>query len=199
MGIVTPFIAYLIINVLVRELVNRCNLLLRLYWGKYYLKGIWTYYYTDRQTEDKKFGIITIDQDIEGIHFASTGLFCNETEIGGRRSDTKSAHDAIFSGHKEIIFFTERRDHDLANSEPFYTKIIVTIGTPAKRRKISLKYTNHLNAYATVYGGGKNGQIHSDAEWFKEQDVKTELEARKLLIERMRKIDSTDQFVSHSK
>ena len=79
-------------------LVNHSDFLLKLYWGKLYIKGYWSYEYMINGK--KMYGAWCIDQDIESVTIKGFGI----TKDGIRRSDVQSLTSLMPCGNDyEIV------------------------------------------------------------------------------------------------
>ncbi len=88
---------------LITKLINHFEPLLKLYWGKMYIKGYWSYTYI--VNNKKKYGAWCIEQDMDSITIKGFGL----TAEGIRRSDVQSLTSLIPRGNDfEVV--NMRRD-----------------------------------------------------------------------------------------
>jgi hypothetical protein len=109
-----PFVANLIITFLIsatiheflfgllNKMISHFEVLLKLFWGKKYIKGYWSYTYIING--DKKFGAWCIDQDIDTITIKGFGI----TKDGVRRSDVQSITSLISRGNDYEVVNTRR-------------------------------------------------------------------------------------------
>ena len=85
------------------KIIEHSDLLLKLFWGKLYIKGFWSYTYI--VDGEKKYGAWCIDQDLDSITIKGFGL----SRDGSRRSDVQSVTSLIRRGNDfEVI--NMRRD-----------------------------------------------------------------------------------------
>lgn len=185
-SIITPFGAYTIISTIIKFLINNIQFLLKIFWGEYYIAGIWLYTYTIKGK--LYYGYNRLTQDIYGVMFEGSGIFPDGSEIGLQRSKVSSAHPALIQDNHTIIFLNKRRRTELeTGSDDCYSKTSFTLDMPIKRKYSMISYPTRIHAYTVVYGGVNNGAIHKDCELLKHENIKTVYEARVELMKMAKK------------
>lgn len=152
---ILSFPLYFVVFYVLRYTVNRNQTLLRLYWGKLYLDGIWSYTYLKEGDLDRKryFGVWKFSQDIYGTRVEGFGL----TDTFQIRSRVKSVVDMRRNGDNyELInmrFDTIQveRDNYSITSISFDDGGIGLFGIPTQ-----------FKSRTTILGGKLEKDIHID-------------------------------------
>lgn len=176
-----PIIANLIITFLVSatihellfwiitKLINHFEFLLKLYWGKTYIKGYWSYTYIINN--EKKYGAWCIDQNIDSITIKGFGL----TAEGIRRSDVQSLTSLIPRGNDyEVV--NMRRDISIEGvmSDSFYYSK-TTLHLQQRNTFLNLfNYPLMMDGSTYIYGGDCSGNIHQQLKFKKHREAKDE-------------------------
>lgn len=154
-------------------LVNNVEFLLKLYYNKIFIKGIWSYHYT----LDNKvfFGIWNIEQDLEGIIIIGYGLNIS----GVPRSDVRSVSQLIYNkGAFDIVNY--RADLIEPERENFSKTTLYPI--IPRRGILKLKYPTKMRAKTFIYGGKLSGTVHVDVMFKKHEDASSEEEVKDQLL-----------------
>lgn len=151
------------------KLVNHFEILLKLYWGKTYIKGYWSYTYIING--EKKYGAWCIDQNIESITIKGFGL----TDEGIRRSDVQSLTSLIPRGNDyEVV--NMRRDissEGIMSDSFYYSK--TTLHLQQRNTFLNLFcYPLIMDGATYIYGGNFSGNIHQQLVFRKHRDAKDE-------------------------
>ena len=176
-----PFVVNLIITLVVSasvheflfwlftKLVNHFEPLLKLYWGKEYIKGYWSYTYVINN--EKKYGAWCIDQDIESITIKGFGL----TAEGIRRSDVQSLTSLIPRGNDfEVVNMRRDISADGIMSDSFYYSK-TTLHLQQRNTFMNLfDYPLFMDGVTYIYGGEFSGNIHQQLVFKKHRDAKNE-------------------------
>ncbi len=97
------------------KFISHFEFLLKLYWGKLYLKGYWSYTYT--VNGEKRYGAWCIDQDVDRITVKGFGITANRV----RRSDVQSLTSLIPRGNDyKIVNMRRDINADGTMSDVFY-------------------------------------------------------------------------------
>lgn len=154
---------------LITKLINHFDLLLKLYWGKTYIKGYWSYTYIINN--EKKYGAWCIDQDIESITIKGFGL----TAEGIRRSDVQSLTSLIPRGNDfEVVNMRRDISEDGSMSDSFYYSK-TTLHLQQRITFMNLfNYPLIMDGATYVYGGVFSGNIHQQLKFKKHKEAKDE-------------------------
>lgn len=154
---------------IVTKLINHFDPLLKLYWGKTYVKGYWSYSYI--LNDEKKYGAWCIDQDIDSITIKGFGL----TAEGIRRSDVQSLTSLIPRGNDyEVV--NMRRDisvNGVMSDVFYYSKTTLHL----QQRSTFMNLFNYpllMDGSTYIYGGVLSGDIHQQLVFKKHRDAKDE-------------------------
>lgn len=154
---------------LLSKMINHFELLLKIYWGKTYIKGYWSYSYI--VDGEKKYGAWCIDQDVDGIRVKGFGL----TKEGVRRSDVQSLTSLIERGNDyEIVNMRRDISNDGVLSDAFYYS---KTSLHMQQRDTFMNLFNYplrMDGTTYVYGGEFSGTIHTQLEFKKHTDAKNE-------------------------
>lgn len=140
------------------------ELLLRLYWGKLFLSGYWSYEYT---REGKNyFGIWRFEQDLEGIHIIGSGLndrFLPRTIV---RSVSPLIED---QGAYWVINVRTELDSGSGHIIPVYSKTTLILDAPKGFNAVIT-----MRATTEIYGGSSSGHLHPDVIFHKLVNAKSD-------------------------
>ena len=155
------------------RLVGAVPLLLRLYWGRLYVHGLWSYTYTlDGKDDDTiYFGVWRFEQTLYDTQVVGFGL----TKDFRARSRVRSATDMINNGSMyEVINI---RVDSVDSARDFYSR--TSMYFELNRNRL-FRYPVRMRGHTVVYGGPLNGRIcnnvfirHESAQT--EEDVIQEL------------------------
>lgn len=147
-------------------IVSKNDFLLRLYWGRLYLSGYWSYQYT----RDGKvyFGIWRFEQDLDRILVVGSGL----TESYLPRTIVRSVSPFIEEQGAYFVL-NVRAELDKANGfiTPVYSKTTLILDSPR-----GFKPVVTMRATTEVYGGASTGQLHPDVIFRKHIDANSDEE-----------------------
>ncbi len=163
---------YGIVHRVLYWLINGNEWLLKLFWGRDYLKGVWTYSYaspTGRRT-----GIWVIDQNVHNTTISGRGV-----DNGKTRSEFVSIGPPIERlGRKEIIF--ERSEADAPQSKHFSRTVLIVEDS---YHGWFWSFPVRMRASSVFFGLPSNPSGHVDVTLLKEIDAETEFDATKLIGE----------------
>lgn len=172
-GYLTSLGFYRFFLVILYMLFNNVDYLLKLYYGKSFLKGIWSYTYT--VNNKIYFGIWSIKQDLDGINVIGYGFNINGTQ----RSDVRSVSQLIYNkGAYDIINF--REDTVDPEKENYSKTVLHPIIEKTKWYYIS--YPKLMRAKTYIYGGKLADIIHADVNFRKHENICSENEVKNLLL-----------------
>lgn len=158
---------YLIIIETIYKLIMKSKFLLKLYWGKLYLDGLWSYTYTlecddedenevdeaDSKEPRRFFGIWRFEQNLTETRVNGFGL----TDKFIPRSRVRSIGDVIENrGAYEIINL--RNDSSDPHRE-YYSKTSMIFDC---NNRFIFNYPVVIRSKTTIYGGKLSGNIHLD-------------------------------------
>ncbi len=156
----------------VRFVILHSSVLMRLYWGRLYLAGYWSYEYT--RGGITFFGIWRFEQDLDDVRIVGGGLN-NEFRP---RTIVRSVSPLIEDqGAYFVLNVRSELDQATGHILPVYSKTTLILDTPRRffREVITLRATTE------VYGGPSTGQLHPDVVFHKhpgaysDEDVVNEL------------------------
>lgn len=176
-----PYVANLVITFLLsatihefmfwmlNKLIVHFDFLLKLYWGKAYIKGYWSYTYL--LNGEKRYGAWCIDQDIDSITIKGFGI----TADGIRRSDVQSLTSLLSRGNDyEVV--NMRRDISATGvmSDTFYYSK-TTLHLHQRDTFLNLfNYPTRMDGTTYIYGGELSGSTHNQLVFIKHRDAKDE-------------------------
>lgn len=165
-------------------LFGHVNFLLKLLWGKQYLKGYWIYYY---YLDDKKrYGVWFFNQTIDSTEVKGYGI----TSDGRKRSDVQSVTDLIKEGidYEIVNRRTDISDDGTMTDSYYYSK--TTMHFESRNTFLNIfNYPIRISARTQVYGGQSSGAKHQDVTLMKCKKAKCENDA----IEELLKLINSDQ------
>ncbi|TCC93700.1 hypothetical protein EZ428_02715 [Pedobacter frigiditerrae] len=158
-------------------LVNNVSFLLKIYYNRTFLKGIWSYKYT--LNNKVYFGIWNINQDLNGILINGYGI-----NIDGKpRSDVRSVSQLIYN--KGAFDIVNSREDLIEPEKENFSK--TTLHPIAKNSNgLSIPYPTSMRARTYIYGGRLSGTIHVDVLFEKHEDIKSEDDVRIKLIDEIK-------------
>ena len=173
---------YLLLVMILYKCIQNNDFLLKLYWGKLYLKGYWYYHYT---LGDKKYyGITMIEQDLYGINTIGFGI----DETGNQRANARSVTQLIENNNAYDIVCVRC---DLLEEDNNYSKTTLQPDKPTKNSFFSIKVPTKMRAITHIYGGKQNGTLHKDVVFRKFENAKCEDDIIDFL---MKKIKEEKEF-----
>lgn len=154
---------------LLSKMINHFEVLLKLYWGKTYIKGYWSYTYM--VNGEKKYGAWCIDQDIDGIKIKGFGI----TKDGIRRSDVQSLTSLIERGNDYEVVNTRRdiSDNGALSDSFYYSKTSLHM----QQRDTFMNFFNYplrMDGTTYIYGGLFSGMVHTQLTFIKHENAKNE-------------------------
>ena len=159
-------------------IIPKSELLMRIYWGKLYLNGFWSYVYTRDGKE--YFGIWRFEQDLDKILVVGSGLTENFTPRTVVRSVSPLIHE---QGAYFVLNVRQELDHCTGFITPVYSKTTIIIDSP----KNILKPVTTLRATTEIYGGSSNGHLHPDVIFKKHIDAKSDEDVINYLRDNIKK------------
>lgn len=133
-------------------IVSKSEILMRLYWGRLYLSGYWSYKYT--RDGKSYFGIWRFEQDLDSIRVVGSGL--NDSYLP--RTIVRSVSPLI---EDQCAYFVLNVRTELDKSTgfitPVYSKTTLILDAPR-----GFKTVVTMRATTEVYGGASTGQLHPD-------------------------------------
>lgn len=166
--VISATIHEVIFAVLVK-IIDHSNWLLKLFWGRLYIKGFWSYTYV--VDGERKFGAWCIDQDLDTITIKGFGL----TKEGDRRSDVQSMTSLIKRGNDfEVI--NMRRDISSSGEWEdifYYSKTTLHLQQRSTFMNICA-YPLQMDGNTIIYGGKLSGKKHTQLTFTKHLNAKTE-------------------------
>ena len=171
---VTSIEFYRLLVDLTFKLVSAVPLLMKLYWGRLYVAGLWSYTYTLEGVNDDAiyFGVWRFEQTLYDTQVVGFGL----TDTFGVRSRVRSVTEMISNGPG--YEFVNIRTDSVASGADYYSR--TNMYFELNKNKV-LRYPIRMRGKTIVYGGPRNGIIcnnffirHEAAQT--EQDVIDELE-----------------------
>jgi hypothetical protein len=143
--------------------IRNSQTLLRLYWGKYYLQGLWSYEY---YLGDARFvGIWRIDQDLDNARVVGSGLDANFRV----RTIVRSISPLI---EETNAYFVINDRTELTTNSHVYSKTTLIVDRPPTRfgEPVTMRATTE------VFGGPSSGQVHPNVIFTRQRDAETEQE-----------------------
>ena len=146
---------YQLIIQFIYKLVSASPLLLRLYWGRLYVAGLWSYTYTLEGAPDKKiyFGLWRIEQDLYTTKVVGMGL----TDDFEARSHVRSVTDMVENGPQcEVV---NVRSDLLDSASDYYSKTTMYF----ERGRGLLRRPTRMWGKTFIYGGPRSAAICSNS------------------------------------
>jgi len=161
--------------------IEHMDLLLKLFWGKLYIKGFWTYTYVI--DGNKKYGAWCIDQNLDSVTIKGFGL----TKEGVRRSDVQSMTSLIPRGNDWEVINMRRDLSDTGEWSDVFYYSKTTIHLQQRKTFLNLcAYPLTMDGNTIVYGGELSGQIHNQLVFTKHKEAKNEQDIEQILFNLMR-------------
>lgn len=158
---------YRLLIVMLYAIVANSQTLLKLYWGRLYLAGLWSYTYTKQRSSGsaRYFGVWRFEQDLVRTWVVGFGLDEN-FEV---RSTVRSVTDLIENrGVYEIVNL--RRDA-VDPERDYYSTTTMTFDR--NEGGLFARHPVKIRSQTTIYGGTLTGDIHKDV-FVKHENAKTE-------------------------
>lgn len=151
------------------KMISHSDILLKLFWGKTYIKGYWSYTYVIG--EEKKYGAWCIDQDVDGITIKGFGI----TKDGVRRSDVQSLTSLIPRGNDYEVVNMRRdiNERGTMSDAFYYSKTTLHL----QQRDTFLNFFNYplkMDGMTYVYGGTHSGNVHTQLVFVKHREAANE-------------------------
>jgi hypothetical protein len=144
--------------------VAHSDFLLRLYWGRLFLSGYWSYEYT--RDGKQYFGIWRFEQDLDAIHVIGSGL--NERFV--QRTIVRSVSPLIEDqGAYWVLNVRTELNAGSGPITPVYSKTTLILDT---RKGFNPVIT--MRATTEIYGGSSTGHLHSDVQFRKHINAKSD-------------------------
>jgi hypothetical protein len=152
---------------LIFYIISHNNFCMRLYWGKLYLAGYWTYAY---EREGKKFiGIWQITQDLTSTYVVGSGLnndFSTRTIV--------CSVSPLLSKQGVYFFINERSE---LNEETGFINNVYSKTTLILDNSNSIfSEMKTVRATTEIYGGKSNAHIHQNVVFHKHTKIKSQQE-----------------------
>lgn len=154
--------------------ISRNDTLLRLFWGKIYLKGLWSYSYTLDNVQYK--GIWRIDQDLFETKVVGYGI----DNTGKPRSDVRSVSD-LYERRQSYEIINIRKDKVQIQKENF-SRTELFPDYKRRRQFFSFDYPTKMRAITTIYGGVLSDKVHTDVYFVKHENARSEEDVVQELI-----------------
>ncbi len=141
------------------------NFLMRLYWGRQYINGFWSYEYT---REGKKyFGIWRISQDLNMTHVIGSGL----NEDFSVRTIVRSVSPLITDqGAFFVLNVRQELNKDTGFITPVYSKTTMILDRPNS----FFSEVKTMRATTEIYGGESNAHLHPNVIFKKHKAAKSD-------------------------
>lgn len=182
----------LLIDLLFR-LVGGIKFLLRIYWGRLFVDGLWSYSYTldGRDDDTIYFGVWRFEQTLYSTNVVGFGL----TDKFIARSRVMSMTDMISKGNMHE--FINMRTDSVDSAANYYSRTSMYFELNKKRL---FRYPVRMRGHTVVYGGPLNGRIcnnlfikHESAQT--EEDVINDLRQNFVKYGKVHPDDPKEQFI----
>lgn len=151
------------------KLIEHSDFLLKLFLGKLYIKGFWSYTYI--VDGEKKYGAWCIDQTLDSITIKGFGL----TKEGIRRSDVQSMTSLIRRGNDYEVINMRRDISDTGELTDIFYYSKTTLHLQHRITFLNLcAYPLRMDGNTIVYGGQLSGKTHNQLIFIKHKDAKNE-------------------------
>lgn len=161
--------------------IEHLDFFLKLFWGKLYIKGFWTYSYIVGDV--KKYGAWCIDQNLDTVKIKGFGL----TKNGVRRSDVQSMTSLLQRGNDWEIINMRRDLSDTGEWSDIFYYSKTTLHMQQRNTFLNLcAYPLKMDGNTIIYGGQFSGQIHNQLVFTKHKEAKNEQDIEKVLLDIMR-------------
>ena len=146
--------------------VARSELLLRIYWGRLFLSGYWSYEYT--RDGKNYFGFWRFEQDLDHIRVIGSGL--NERFLP--RTIVRSVSPLIEDqGAYWVLNARTELDSESGPITLVYSKTTLILDSPK-----GFKPVITMRATTEIYGGSSSGHLHPDVLFRKHVKAKSDEE-----------------------
>lgn len=144
----------LVVNVIC-SVVGSSEFLLRLYWGRLHVAGLWSYSYTLEDSEDDTvyFGVWRFEQNLFGTSVVGFGL----TDDYRVRSHVRSVTDMLDNGN--AYEFVNVRSDSIDSSAEYYSRTTMFFELSGRH---FLRRPIRMRGKTFVYGGPRSGGICSN-------------------------------------
>lgn len=154
-------------------MISHTPFLMRIYWGKVYLNGYWSYEYS---REGKRyFGIWQIKQDLHSTHVIGSGL----NDDCSVRTIVRSVSPLL---EEQGVYFVLNVRTELSCETGFITNVYSKTTLILDNPKRWWGEAHNMRATTEIYGGNSNAHIHSNVVFKKHKGVKTHDELIKILL-----------------
>ena len=162
----TSIAFYQILIDLLFQVVGRVDFFLKLYWGRLYLDGLWSYTYTLDIQDDKSvyFGVWRFEQTLYDTRVVGFGL--SDDFIA--RSRVRSVTNMI--GNGGMYEFINIRSDSVDPSKDYYSRTGMFF--ELNKKKV-LRYPIRMRGTTVVYGGPLNGKVCNNV-FIRHESAKTE-------------------------
>jgi hypothetical protein len=149
-------------------LISNVDILLRIYWGKLFLHGFWSYTYTvdsGADAEDKiYFGVWRFEQSLYDTKVVGFGL----TDDFRVRSRVRSVSDLLKNG--EMYEIVNIRSDSIESAVDNYSRTSMFLELS---KSFIFRYPNKIRGKTVVYGGIYSGRVYNTV-FTRHIDAKTE-------------------------
>ena len=144
---------YELIIRLIFFVIANSGFLMRLYWGRMYIDGYWSYEY--KREGKKYFGIWRINQDLDITNVIGSGL----NDDFSVRTNVKSVSPLIkYQGAFFVLNIREELSKDKGFITPVYSKTTLILDRPNGL----FSQVRMIRATTEIYGGESNAHVHSN-------------------------------------
>lgn len=158
------------------KMINHFEVFLKLFWGKNYIKGFWSYTYVING--EKKYGAWCIDQNIDAITIKGFGI----TSTGIRRSDVQSLTSLIERGNDyEVVNMRKDISSNGEMSDEFYYSKTTLHFQQRKTFMNLFNYPLRMDGTTYIYGGNLSGNVHTQLTFTKHLEAKDEQDIEKIV------------------
>lgn len=151
---------------LIYFLVENLEFFLRLYWGRLYINGLWSYSYTlDGQSDDTVYiGVWRFEQNLYETKVVGFGL----TDRFIARSRVRSVTDMLYhSGAYEVVNI---RSDSIDSSNEYYSETTMYFEL---NKNLLFKYPSRMRGKTIMYGGPLTGRVCNNV-FIRHETAKTE-------------------------
>ncbi len=156
-------------------IISHSNFLMRLYWGKLYIHGLWSYEYS--RGGKKYFGIWRISQDLNITTVLGSGLNDDFSVRTNVRSVSPLLHER--GGAVSVLNAREELNNEQGVIAPVFSKTTLTLDKP--ERFLSQVVT--MRATTVIYGGQSNAHLHPNVIFRKHKKAKSDEDVINVLKE----------------
>lgn len=181
---------YEIITRFIFIIISNTPVLMKMYWGKRYINGYWSYEYS---REGKKyFGIWRISQDLNMTYVMGYGLnddFSTRTIV---RSVSPLIED---QGAFFVLNVRQELDQTSGFITPVYSKTTLIIDKP----KSVFMQIETMRATTEIYGGSSNAHLHPNVIFRKHTEAKSDEDVIKDLKKIRSSVPNTTDILNPNK